>query len=174
MAKITMAPRIKNSSDIVGLVRSYGIDLKKVGNLYWGLCPFHPDRHPSFTVYPETDSFFCFGCGKGGDKIEFIKLMENCNFKEAQKRLGLNDGTIIIRHQLSLKPRPSTLREELEAMERVLERILVRSLIKLDKQLANGQITLCEYYTQRAIAEDRLAEFDALRAANHYYLRNWE
>ncbi len=172
MAKIALASRVKNPSDIVGLVRAYGVDLKRVGDHYQGLCPFHPDRHPSFTVYPETESFFCFGCGKGGDKIEFVKLMENCGFKEAKKKLGMN-GVPITGHQPSLKRRASTLRTELKELEETLERLLVRRLKEPDKQLATGEISLCQYYTKWAIAEDRLNRFDELRVQNHYYLRNW-
>lgn len=62
--------------NIVELVSSYGIKLTKVGNLYRGLCPFHEESTPSFTVYPETNSFYCFGCKKTGDWRIFLKYMD--------------------------------------------------------------------------------------------------
>ena len=158
--------------DIVSLVETYGINIKRVGNLYRGLCPFHPDRYPSFVVYPETESFFCFGCRKGGDKIEFVKLMENCGFKEAKTKLGLK-GETATRHRAPVRRRLSTLRTELKGMEDALEKLLVRGLKRLDEQLHKGEIGLCQYYTKWAIAEDRLNRFDALRIQNRYYLRNW-
>ena len=62
--------------NLVDIVRSYGIDLKKVGKVYQGLCPFHEETNPSFTVYPETNTFHCFGCGITGDWRKFLKLID--------------------------------------------------------------------------------------------------
>jgi len=172
MAKIALAPKTLNSSDIVELIRAYGVDLSRVGDHYRGLCPFHPDTTPSLFVYPETDSWFCYGCQKGWDDIQFVREIEGCSFSEAKKRLGLNGGTAT-RHQAPVRRRVSTLRTELRELEETLERVLVRRLKGLDRQLQKREITLCQYYTNRAIAEDRLNRFDALRTQNHYYLRNW-
>lgn len=59
------------------------ISLKKTGKLYIGLCPFHNEKTPSFYIYPNTNSFFCYGCQKGGNIIIFIELIEGCSFKKA-------------------------------------------------------------------------------------------
>lgn len=168
-----MAQGIQDSSDIVELIRAYRVDLKKVGDHYRGLCPLHPDTKPSLTVYPETDSWFCYGCHRGGDNIQFVREIEGCNFPEAKTRLGL-EGKATPGHYPLPRGRVSTLRTELKELERRLERFLTRRLNLLDKQVQEGKIPLCRCYTQRAIAEDRLNEFDELRTANHYYLKHWE
>jgi len=62
--------------NLVDIVRSYGIALKKVGRVYQGICPFHDDSNPSFTVYPDTNTFHCFGCGMTGDWRKFLKLVD--------------------------------------------------------------------------------------------------
>ena len=59
-------------SDVVDVVGSY-VQLKRKGRLYAGLCPFHNEKTPSFYVYPETQSFYCFGCGASGDGINIVK-----------------------------------------------------------------------------------------------------
>lgn len=59
-------------TDIVELVGSY-VQLKRKGRLYGGLCPFHSEKTPSFYVYPDTQSFYCFGCQAAGDAISFVK-----------------------------------------------------------------------------------------------------
>lgn len=62
-------------TDIVALVSQY-VSLEKAGSGYKGLCPFHNEKTPSFTVYNDTQSFYCFGCGAGGDAIGFIKKLK--------------------------------------------------------------------------------------------------
>jgi len=59
------------------------IQLKKSGKKLTCLCPFHQEKHPSFFLYPETNSFHCFGCGISGDVIEFVKQVKKINFKQA-------------------------------------------------------------------------------------------
>lgn len=72
--------------DIEDIVSSY-VSLKRHGSLFKGLCPFHNEKTPSFTVYPETQSFYCFGCGAGGDAVSFIKRIENIDYIDALKYL---------------------------------------------------------------------------------------
>ena len=78
-------------NDVVELIGSY-IALTQRGRLYTGLCPFHNEKTPSFTVYPDTQSYYCFGCGQGGDVITFIKNYENLEYIEAVKHLADRAG----------------------------------------------------------------------------------
>lgn len=72
--------------DIEQLISTY-VPLKRRGKNLVGLCPFHNEKTPSFTVYPETQSFYCFGCGAGGEAISFIRHIENLDYTEAVKLL---------------------------------------------------------------------------------------
>ena len=78
-------------SDIESVVASY-VNVKRRGRNLVGLCPFHGEKTPSFTVYPETASFYCFGCGAGGDVITFIKRIENLDYIDAVKFLADRAG----------------------------------------------------------------------------------
>ncbi len=78
-------------SDIESVVSSY-VRLKRRGRNLVGLCPFHGEKTPSFNLYPETASFYCFGCGAGGDVITFIKKIENLDYLDAVKFLADRAG----------------------------------------------------------------------------------
>lgn len=82
---------LKYKTDITDIVSSY-VSLKKRGSTLVGLCPFHNEKTPSFTVYPETQSFYCFGCGAGGDAVTFIKKIENLDYIDAVKMLAQRAG----------------------------------------------------------------------------------
>ncbi|MEG0017707.1 MAG: DNA primase, partial [Hydrogenoanaerobacterium sp.] len=82
---------LKLNSDIETVLSSY-VSLKHAGRNVVGLCPFHNEKTPSFTVYPATQSFYCFGCGAGGDVISFIKRIENLEYIDAIKLLAEKAG----------------------------------------------------------------------------------
>jgi DNA primase len=77
---------IKNRLDIVEVVQKY-VKLKRVGKYYSGLCPFHHETKPSFFVSPERQIFKCFGCGEGGNVINFLMKIENLSFKEVLEKI---------------------------------------------------------------------------------------
>lgn len=78
-------------NDVADIISAH-VQLKRNGRIYKGLCPFHSERTPSFTVYPETQSYYCFGCGAGGDIITFTKEINGLTYIEAVKTLAQQSG----------------------------------------------------------------------------------
>ena len=85
-------------NDIETLIGSY-VSLKRAGSNLKGLCPFHSEKTPSFTVYPADNSFYCFGCGAGGDAITFIRKRENLDYPDAVEFLANRAGITIIKDE---------------------------------------------------------------------------
>ncbi len=85
---------IKYRNEIESYISQY-VNLKRRGKNLVGLCPFHSEKTPSFTVYPESSSFYCFGCGVGGDVFSFAGLMENLDYIESVKLLAEKSGVAI-------------------------------------------------------------------------------
>lgn len=83
---------MKDKPDIVEIIESQGVPLRKRGKYLWGLCPLpgHIEKTPSFKVDLEKQSFYCFGCHESGDVISFIQKYRNLSFKEALTHLGIN------------------------------------------------------------------------------------
>lgn len=85
---------IKYRNDIETVMAPY-ISLKRRGKNLVGLCPFHNEKTPSFTVYPENGSFYCFGCGVGGDVFSFVRQIENLDYIDAVKLLAERSGVTL-------------------------------------------------------------------------------
>ena len=79
--------RINDTADIVDVVSKY-VDLKKRGRNFFGLCPFHNEKTPSFSVAPDNGIYHCFGCGNGGNAVNFIMEYEKISFVDAIQELG--------------------------------------------------------------------------------------
>ena len=90
-----MINQIKENSDIVDIIGEY-VDLKKAGSSYKGLCPFHNEKTPSFTVDKKKQLFHCFGCGAGGDVVSFIMQKEGLSYPESLKYLAHKAGINIV------------------------------------------------------------------------------
>lgn len=82
---------LKYRNDIVTVIGNY-VSLRRRGRNLVGLCPFHSEKTPSFTVYPDSQSFYCFGCGAGGDVISFIRRMEHLEYLESVRFLAERSG----------------------------------------------------------------------------------
>jgi len=90
-------------NDIETLIGGY-VSLKRAGSNLKGLCPFHSEKSPSFTVYPADNSFYCFGCGVGGDAITFIRKKENLDYQDAVEFLADRAGITIVRDERNKYP----------------------------------------------------------------------
>lgn len=80
--------QLKEDHPIADVIAAHGVQLRRAGTRLAGRCPFHEDRHASLVVYPETCSFYCFGCGAGGDAIDFVRRALGIGFAEALAALG--------------------------------------------------------------------------------------
>ena len=78
---------VKQSNDIVDVISQY-MHLKRSGRNFFGLCPFHNEKSPSFSVSPDKQIFHCFGCGVGGNVITFVSKIEGLNFVETVQMLA--------------------------------------------------------------------------------------
>ena len=91
---------IRNAADIVDVI-SGEVLLKKGGKNYLGLCPFHSEKTPSFTVSPDKQIFYCFGCGEGGNVFSFVMKQEGLTFPEAAKHLARRYGIVLPDRRMS-------------------------------------------------------------------------
>ena len=80
---------LKEKADIISIIESYGIELKKAGRNFKAICPFHTEKTPSFVANPDRQTWHCFGaCNTGGDVLTFIQKIEGCDFKTAACKAG--------------------------------------------------------------------------------------
>ena len=79
------------AANIVDVISGY-TSLRKRGTTYSGLCPFHQEKTPSFSVSADKGLYYCFGCGEGGDVVRFLERMENLSFSEVVEQLGERFG----------------------------------------------------------------------------------
>src|SRR5579884_4011238 len=83
--------QVRERIDIVDLIGEQ-VQLRKTGRTFKGLCPFHQEKTPSFVVYPENQTFHCFGCGRGGDVFSFVMQQEHVDFRQALEELAKRAG----------------------------------------------------------------------------------
>ncbi len=151
----SFADRVKQQADIVRVVGEY-VRLKKSGQNFSGLCPFHGEKTPSFAVHPVKQIFHCFGCGKGGDVFSFVMEMEKCPFPEAVRLVAEKCGIAIP------KPKASSPEERKENQQRVaLVEIHLEAQSFFVKQLestAEGKLAKA-YLEDRGLNGDAIARF---------------
>jgi DNA primase len=146
---------VKQQADIVRVVGEY-VRLKKTGKDFSGLCPFHQEKTPSFTVSPIKQIFYCFGCGKGGDVYNFIMEMEKCEFPDAVRVVAEKCG-IAIPRQKERSPeerKENQQRTLLVEMHREAQSFFVKQLEgTLEGKAARA------YLEDRGIDKDAIARF---------------
>jgi DNA primase len=118
----SFADRVKQQSDIVRVIGEY-VRLKKSGQNFSGLCPFHQEKTPSFSVSPVKQMYYCFGCGKGGDVFQFVMELEKSPFPEAVRTVAEKCGIAIP------KPRERSPEERRENQQRA-------SLVEIHREAA--------------------------------------
>ena len=106
--------------------------MKRRGRTYVCNCPFHSEKTPSFTVFPDTQSFYCFGCGAGGDVITFIQQIENLDFMDAVKLLAQNSGMTV--PEQGADEKQSRMRKRILAVNRAAANFYYRMLTGSDKR----------------------------------------
>lgn len=141
----SFADRVKQQADIVRVVGDY-VRLKKTGKDFAGLCPFHQEKTPSFTVSPIKQIFYCFGCGKGGDIFNFVMDIEKCEFPEAVRTVAEKCGISI--------PRPRERSPE-ESRENQQRKLLLEMHREAQAFFANQIAGTLEGKAARAYLEDR-------------------
>jgi DNA primase catalytic core len=87
-----LVERLKRDADLIGMVRSHGVDLKPQGADLVACCPFHAEKTPSFHVTPSKNLWRCFGCGKGGSAVDWIVSVSGCSIREAFDQLRIQQG----------------------------------------------------------------------------------
>lgn len=155
--------RIRHSIDIVDVVSDY-VQLKKQGRNYFGLCPFHGESTPSFSVAPEKQIYHCFGCGAGGNAFSFVMEMEGLNFLEAVKRLADKIGIPIQlptdQPQSSIHKPANRMIEAHELLKKFYHHLLVNT--------KEGEKAF-DYLIQRGFTAEMIEEFEV-----GYALESWD
>lgn len=95
---------VRNRTNIVDVISQY-VNLQKKGSQYFGLCPFHNEKTGSFSVSPQKQMYYCFGCGKGGNVFSFLMDYENMTFKEAVEELAPRCGVTLPQRELTAQER---------------------------------------------------------------------
>jgi DNA primase len=148
----SFAERVKQQADIVRVVGEY-VQLKKAGQNFRGLCPFHSEKTPSFNVHPTRQIYHCFGCGKGGDVFNFVMEMEKCEFPEAIRIVAEKCGIPVP------KPKERSPEERKENQQRTVLVEMHREAQAFFVKQLEGTL---EGKAARAYLEDRGVDKDAI------------
>ena len=141
--------QLRNACPLEEIARTY-VDLKRRGRTYVCNCPFHSEKTPSFTVFPDTQSFYCFGCGAGGDVITFIQQIENLDFMDAVKLLAQNSGLTV--PEQGADEKQSRMRKRILAVNRAAANFYYRMLTGSDKRGL-------QYFIQRRLTTTTIKKY---------------
>lgn len=143
---------IRTASDIVDVISQH-VPLKKRGKNYTGLCPFHQEKTPSFSVSADKQMFYCFGCGKGGNVFTFVMEHDKVSFVEAARTLAKRAG-IVIPEETTEDSAKATENEKLYAACRIAAEQFTRNLL----ESVEGKLAL-EYFKHRGFSQETIGRF---------------
>ena len=146
--------RVRDAVDMVQLVGEK-TDLRRVGSRWTGLCPFHDERTPSFSVNAEEKLYYCFGCGEGGDAFKFVQQTEALEFQEAVELLAERSGVRVEREEDD--PKAEQRRRRRERLHSLLDRAARFYATYLRDSAEAGRAR--KYLASRGLSEEVLAEF---------------
>lgn len=126
-----------NIEEVIGRV----VPLKRAGGNLVGNCPFHSERTPSFTVFPATSSYYCFGCGAGGDVVTFVMQSENIEYREAVEQLAKRAGIKVEEvFDKNNSPEPTVKRDRMFSLNREAARFFYKSLLSSEGATARAYL----------------------------------
>lgn len=161
--------RIRQSSDIVSTINAY-TELTQRGSQYWGCCPFHNEKTPSFAVDPARKFYHCFGCGVGGDVVKFVMEMEKLSYPEALKALAKKNNIEIVYEDGPQVPQKKD--QDLDQIREVYGRIASTFHYFLT-QTEQGKSAL-EYIKGRGLTDETLAKFKlGYSPADRFWLKKF-
>lgn len=143
---------IKNNNDIVDVISQY-VHLKRSGRNYFGLCPFHNEKSPSFAVSPDKQIFHCFGCGVGGNVIHFISKIEGINFRESIELLAERANIVLPKLENVGDNKTQELKEKIYQINKETAYFYHENLYKPTAKMAQ------EYVKKRKLNNSTLKEF---------------
>ena len=147
-----MIEEVKNASDIVDTISQY-VTLKRSGRNFFGLCPFHKEKSPSFSVSPDKQIFHCFGCGTGGNVIHFLSKIENMNFREAIESLAEQNGIILPQDSSNIDNAKKLLKDKIYEINKITAEFYHENLYKETSKQAQ------EYIKKRKLDNSTLKSF---------------
>lgn len=153
--------QIRAASDVVDVISRY-VRLKKRGKDYLGLCPFHSEKTPSFSVSPSKQLFYCFGCHKGGDVVKFVMEYEKSSYVEALEELAEKAGIPIVRSEEAYESANET--EKLYAVMSFAARHFFHNMTKTTE----GEFAL-NYFRERGFSGTTMSAFGL-----GYAMRGWD
>ena len=155
--------QVRSTANIVEVISGY-VPLKKRGQNFWGCCPFHGEKTPSFAVNPAKNMFYCFGCHEGGDIFKFVMKIEDCGFTEALKLLAARYGIAVPeRHKTAAEIWREKQKERINETNATAARFFQACLLKTP--YGKGALA---YLNGRGINQDIIDSFSIGFALNNF------
>lgn len=144
---------VRSANDIVDVISGY-VHLQKKGNDYFGLCPFHNEKTPSFSVSQRKQMYYCFGCGAGGNAVTFLMQYENFSFQEAMEALAQKAGITLPKQEMSGKAK-----QEADKRARLLEiNKVAAKYYYAQLRMEQGKLGL-DYFVGRGLNQETMKKF---------------